>query len=253
MTPRCLARSRSRMAVLTGTAVLAGTTLLAACASSPDDSGLTRPAAHTVADSHTVTLAQPGLSRASLAVLSGAASVTVTATPMGGQLLRVSTPADSQVRPELTNNSGRVELFLTSTGLSGPAAVSVQVNSAVTWQLQFSGGASETVLARARGKLAGIDFTAGCSLIEASLPRPDRTVTITIAGVASQVRLTAPPGVPTRLRLYGGASLATLGSVSYSGLAGGTVLASPGWSAAANRYDVQAPAGVSMISVSALR
>ncbi len=251
--PSWPAWSRSRMALLAGAAVLAATTALAACASSPDESGFARPATRTVADSHTVTLAQAGLSRATLAVLSGAASITVTATPMAGQLLRVGTPADSQVRPELTNNSGRVELFLTSTGLSGPAAVSVQVSSAVTWTLQFSGGASETVLAMARGKLAGIDFTAGCSLIEASLPRPDRTVTITLAGGASQVRLAVAPGVPTRLRLYGGASLATLSGVSHSGLAGGTVLASPGWSAATDRYDVQAPAGISMISVSARR
>jgi hypothetical protein len=55
--------------------------------------------------------------------------------------------------------------------------------------------------------------------------------------------------VPARLQLWGGASAATLGGQTYTGLGGGTVVAMPGWAGAANRYDVAAPAGVSDISV----
>ena len=228
---------------------------LAACSGSSASPVSSRPVAHPLAatDSHTAALSQAGLTRASLTVLSGAASVTVSAAPMPGQLLRVSTPANSQSRPQLVNARGRVQLYLAGTGQSGPAAVSVEVNSAVTWQFTFSGGASQTVLDLAHGKVDGIDFTAGSNLIDLTLPRPYRTVTITLAGGASQVSLAAPAGVPSRLQLFGGASLVRLAGSNYTGLAGGTVLAAPGWSSAANRYDVLAPAGVSMLTVSPIR
>jgi hypothetical protein len=100
-----------------------------------------------------------------------------------------------------------------------------------------------------RGQLRGADFAAGSSRITMRLPRPRGTVTIMLAGGASQVSLATPAGVPARLRLDGGASTATLGGRNYTGIAGGTVLTGPGWTSAVDRYDIDAPAGVSTISV----
>jgi hypothetical protein len=197
---------------------------------------------------HSITV-NGGQTSASLAVLSGVTAITVTTATMPGELMRVSTPDDSQVRPEVAEADGQVQLSLAGTGDQGPASLSVEVNSAVTWQFQFSGGATQTVLDLARGRVGGIDFTAGCSVIDLKLPRPDHTVTITLAGGATQVTMAAPTGVPSRLQLTGGASSETLGGASYSGVAGGTVLTAPGWPAAVNRYDVTAPAGISTISV----
>jgi hypothetical protein len=235
-----------------GIAVTVLAAVLAGCASAAQPPGFAASAPRAAAAPvHTATLAQTGQNRASLAVLSGAATVTVSAASMPGQLVRVSTPAGSQIRPQLVEAGGQVQVFLASTGQSGPAAVWIQVSSAVTWQFQFSGGANQTVLNLPGGKVSGVDFTAGCSLIDLTLPRPGATVTITLAGGASQVNLTAPAGVPARLRLYGGASVATLDGTTRTGLSGGTVLTSSGWPGAAGRYDVLASAGVSMISVSA--
>ena len=81
------------------------------------------------------------------------------------------------------------------------------------------------------------------------LPPPAGTVTVVLAGGASQVNLSLPAGVPARLRLDGGASSATIGGHTYTGVAGGTVLAMPGWDGAPSRYDIDAPACVSAISV----
>jgi hypothetical protein len=61
--------------------------------------------------------------------------------------------------------------------------------------------------------------------------------------------LSLPAGVPAQLRLDGGAASATLAGHTYIGAAGGTVLAAAGWASAASRYDIDAPAGVSAISV----
>ena len=232
-------------------AAAAGIAVVAGCAGAP------AALLHTGADGspaphrgpRTVSLAASGQRHGTLAVLSGAAAVTVTSADMPGQLVRASTPANSGIRPQLVSSGGRVQVFLDSTGQNGPSAVSIQVSSAVSWQLQFSGGASQTVLSLGGGKVAGIDFTAGSSLIQMTLPRPAGTPVITLAGGASQVSVALPGGVLARLRLYGGASTATLAGVTHTGISGGTVLAAPGWSSAADRYDITAPAGVSDIAV----
>jgi hypothetical protein len=220
---------------------------LAGCASA---AAAGRPDAPVRAQSaHTATLPPDGQRRASLAVLTGAASVTVSAAALPGRLLRAWTPAGSGIRPELVEVNGAVQLYLASTGQGGPDAVWIQLSSAVRWRLQFSGGSSQTVIDMGNGALSGVDFTAGSSLIAMTLPRPAGTVTITLAGGASQMDITVPAGVPARLQLFGGASTVNLGGRTYTGIAGGTVLTAPGWPTAANRYDVAAPAGVSMISV----
>jgi hypothetical protein len=199
---------------------------------------------------HTATVASDGRGNATLAVLSGADSVTITSARMPGTMVRAWTPANAGVRPELVRVNGTVQVYLTGSGRSGPAAVWIQLSSAVRWRLQLSGGASETTIQMGNGKLGGIDFTAGSSLISVTLPRPAGTVTLTLAGGASQLNLAVPSGVPARLQLYGGASQATLGGQVYTGIAGGTVLTGAGWTAAANRYDLDAVAGVSQVTVS---
>jgi hypothetical protein len=200
--------------------------------------------------SHSARVADDGRRGATLSVLSGAASVTISAARMPGTLARAWTPAGSGVRPELVAVNGTVQVYLGGTGQSGPDAVWIQLSTAVRWRLQLSGGASQTMIQMRNGKLSGIDFTAGSSLITAALPRPVGTVTLTLAGGASQLNLTVPAGVPARLQLYGGASQAVLGGQVYTGIAGGTVLAGPGWPSAVNRYDLNAVSGVSQVTVS---
>jgi len=227
--------------------VLIGASLaaIAGCAAPAAATSSSQPAHR-----HTATAAYDGRRSATLSVLSGAASVTVSVARMPGDLVRAWTPAGSGVRPELVVVNGNVQVYLGGTGQSGPDAAWIQVSSAVRWRLQLSGGAGQTTIQMGNGKLAGIDFTAGSSLITAALPRPAGTVQLTLAGGASQLNLTVPAGVPARLQLYGGASQAVLGGQVYTGIAGGTVLASRGWTSAANRYNLDAVSGVSQVTVS---
>jgi hypothetical protein len=232
--------------------VIIGASLLAiaGCAAPAAATSSTTPSSG--AHRHTARVADDGRRTATLSVLSGAASVTVSAARMPGTLARAWTPAGSGVRPQLVVVNGDVRVYLggTGDGLSGPDAVVIQLSSAVRWQLQLSGGASQTTIQMQRGRLAGIDFTAGSSLITAALPRPAGTVTLTLAGGASQLNLTVPAGVPARLQLYGGASQAVLGGHTYTGIGGGTVLTGSGWPFAVNRYDLDAVSGVSQVTVS---
>ncbi len=203
----------------------------------------------TAAGNYTAQVPSSGQHRATLAVDSGAATLTVTAAAIPGSLLTTSAPGNSGIRPQLVASPNQVQLSLFNTGQRGPSAVSVELSTAVTWQLQFNGGTSQTVLNLTNCNVAGVDFTAGSGLIQIALPRPSGTVTITLAGGASQVSLTVPGGVPTRLRLEGGASAATLTGQAHVSLGRGTVLSSPGWAKAVNKYDVDAPAGIGAISV----
>jgi hypothetical protein len=197
---------------------------------------------------HAVTVARDGTERAELDVVSGATTVTIGSARLGGELLRASTPANSGVTPDVV--VGRTtQVFLDQGGGSGPAALRIVLNSQVTWRLVFAGGATQISVDLPAGRLAGADFAAGASLITMRLPEPDGTVPIVLAGGASQVSVRIPAGVPARLRLDGGASSATIGEDSYTGIAGGTMFTMPGWATASERYDIEAPAGVSTISV----
>jgi hypothetical protein len=242
---------RTRRAATWAACLAGGAVVLCSCAGTPaallrSGSHGTPQAAH---ENHAATISADGQRSATLAVVSGATTVFVSAAAMPGTLIKVSTPGNSAVRPQLVQQAGQVELFLDNTGQSGPSAVLIQLSSAVAWHLQFSGGANQTVLSLRHGDVSSIDFTAGSSLISMTLPPPHGTIPITLAGGATQVSLTVPHGVPAQLRLYGGASTATLAGHTHVGLSGGTILAAPGWAAAPNRYDVDAPAGVSEISV----
>jgi hypothetical protein len=197
---------------------------------------------------HMVTMPRDGRASATLEVVNGASTVTVGTADLGGNLIRVSTPGNSGIRPSLLGH-GPVLLYLDSTGGSGPAAVRILLNPHVTWRLRFAGGTSLTAVDLGHGRVAGVDFAAGTSVITMTLPRPGGTASVTLAGGASQVTLGLPAGVPARLRLDGGAASATLAGQTHVGVAGGTVLAAPGWAQAASRYDIDAPAGVSAISV----
>jgi hypothetical protein len=224
--------------------------ILTACSSPP--SRFHALALHpSAAGPHVATTARGFARSAELDVVSGATTLSVTAASLGSTLLRAATPANSNVRPDLvTGANGTVQLYLDATGQGGPAAVGVQLNSAVTWHLLLSGGTSQTSVSLSNGKLASADFAAGSNFITLQLPRPDGTVTVKLAGGASQVQLIIPRNVSAQLRLDGGASTATMLGQTHTGIAGGTVLTSPGWAQATTRYLIDAPAGVSDISVS---
>jgi hypothetical protein len=237
-----------RLAACLAAVLAISAAVVVGCSGAPGTRHATRPEFGPAA--HRATLAATGQRQATLALVSGAATVTVSAAAPSGTLARASTPTNANVRPQFELAADRAQLFLDATGQSGAAAISIQLSRSVMWQLQFSGGSNQTILNLADSKIASIDFTAGASLIQMTLPRPSGTATITLAGGAGQVSVTVPSGVPARLRLYGGASAATLFGGTHSGVARGTVLSSPGWAQAANRYDIAVPAGVSDISVS---
>jgi hypothetical protein len=122
----------------------------------------------------------------------------------------------------------------------------VLLDRPVRWQVRISGGATSQLLDLRGARLSGVDLAAGAARIELVLPVPDRAVPIRMAGGATEFTLHVPQGVATAVRVDGGAADTDVDGVRRTGLAAGTVLAT---STAADRYDVEATAGVSTLNL----
>jgi hypothetical protein len=90
----------------------------------------------------------------------------------------------------------------------------------------------------------------GSDILDVSLPAPAGTVRFLLAGGASQFMLSLPVGVPAQVTAGGGAGFLTVDGQELTGVAGGTVVATPGWAVARSRVEVDAVAGVSRLAVS---
>jgi hypothetical protein len=204
---------------------------------------------------HVVSMPAAGRASATLEVTSGTPVLTITVARLGGTLLRVSTPGGAPVRPVLSG-SAPVVLSLVGAGGSddnghGAAyAVSVVLNSAVMWNLDLAAGTDRTSADLRGGRVGGITVTAGSDILDVTLPRPARTMALRLTGGASQFLISLPGGVPAQVTVGGGASYVTVDGQSRIGVAGGTVLTPPGWSTATSRFDIDAIAGVSRLTVS---
>jgi hypothetical protein len=154
------------------------------------------------------------------------------------------------------SGSGPVVLSLAGTSPSGPApqgggyAVRVVLSSAVVWNLDLAGGTQRTAADLRGGRAGQITVTAGSDILDVTLPRPTGTTALRLAGGESQLLVSLPGGVPAQVTVGGGASFVTVDGQSLTGVAGGTVLTPPGWASAASRFDIDATAGVSRLTVS---
>jgi hypothetical protein len=204
---------------------------------------------------HVASMAAAGRTSATLEVTSGTPVLTIGVAKLGGTLLRVSTPDYAPVRPVLSG-SGPVVLSLDGASSSGPApkgggyAVRVVLNSAVVWNLDLAGGTQRTAADLRGGRAGQITVTAGSDILDVTLPRPTGTTALRLAGGESQLLVSLPGGVPAQVTVGGGASFVMVDGQSLTGVAGGTVLTPPGWASAASRFDIDATAGVSRLTVS---
>jgi hypothetical protein len=229
--------------------------LLAACSSAtPQQLHIPVTTTATAADSHTVSMAAGGRTRASLDVLSGTTVLTIGTANFGpgGSLLTVTTPSGTPV-PQLSasNPDGAGNGTLVDLTAPNSPAVTVTLNADVSWQIDLDGGASRTDVDLRGGQLSGISFNAGSSLVTLALPQPHGDVPVQMVGGASDFQLSLPAGVPARVTAGGGASEVSLEGDQHTGVAGGSVFTTAGWAPGVTGFDVDATAGVSTITVTA--
>jgi hypothetical protein len=200
-------------------------------------------------DDHTVSASIDGRSEAQLHLVNGATAVTVRTEAMGDTLYRVSTPPDGDAVPRTVDRGDLIEVHLVQTGEPGPSRVEIVLSTEVRWTvLRFSGGANDQVADLTGGRVAELDFPAGASRIQLTLPVPEGTVPIRMGGGAGAVAVELPPQVPIQVGLHNGAGVVVIDGETHSGVAPGTVFTPDGWEGATDRYDLGS-AGVGELTV----
>jgi hypothetical protein len=193
---------------------------------------------------------------ATLDVVSGTTSLEVSSGTPSGALYEVRTPVGSGIRPLATLDRGTLRVSQTNDGeRKGVATVDIRLARGVRWTINLLGGATTVGVNMVKGSLSVLSFVAGVAMASVRLPAPVGTLTLTLGGGATQLRVVAPSGAPAQVKAVGGASQVSIDGVSRTGVAGGSVFTDPTWAGADNRYDINLVSGVSdfqLVRVSAV-
>ena len=207
---------------------------------SPADSG---------SGAHVATAGRGDLRSADFDLASGVTTLVVRSGDIGNSLFRVATPAGAGVAPAAVVSGDNVVAQLVSTGINGPSIVDVTLSSSVAWTIHLDGGATAATVDMRSGGLAGLDFGAGVSRIDLTLPSESGTLAVRMGGGSSEFTVHAPTGVPVRVALGGGGGSVTIDGDAHTGIAGGTVFTPDGWAGATQRIDVDNTSGVSTFAL----
>jgi hypothetical protein len=128
-------------------------------------------------------------------------------------------------------------------------AADVVLNSAIPWELVFSGGVFRLHADLTPLTLRSLEIRRGASDLDVFLPRPQGVVRIRVGGGASKVAFRRPVGVAVRLSIAGGASKLTLDDQHFGSLGHRTRLnAGPG-ADDRDRYEIEIGGGASELTV----
>lgn len=186
---------------------------------------------------------------ATFSLVNGADVVRVTVGDLGTDLFEVNTPAESKVTPKVDVDGLSVVSGLRDTGLSGPALVTVVLSNKVRWVVRLNGGASDQTVDLKGGPGGDVDFSAGTTRAEVSLPAARGTQRVVLGGGASQLLVNLTGAAPVRVAAKDGAGEVTVDGQTTSGVPGGATYTAPGWDTAADRFDIDATSGVSSVTV----
>jgi hypothetical protein len=197
-----------------------------------------------------------GLTAASLDVNYGAATIQVDAGSLGDSLYQAHVDYPAGENPptiSLDRETGTLQIRENSSfspfHLFGGNRrhVHLTVNDQVPWSIQIGGGAANLHLDLRHGQVSKLDISGGANQLDAQLPSPKGTVSISISGGANNVTMVAPAHSEWRVAVSGGVSAVTINGSSSGNLGGDFHQQSPEYDAASNRYDIEISGGASHI------
>ncbi|MCW6004886.1 hypothetical protein K1W54_09850 [Micromonospora sp. CPCC 205371] len=180
-------------------------------------------------------------------LVTGTTTVNIKTADLGADLYRISTPRGANGAPRPVHRGKLVELHIVPSGQDGPGAIDVQLSSKLPWRVRLTGGATTHSLDLRGGSLLGLELIGGAARVDLTLPQPKGTVPLKLTGGVNQLSVHAPRNVPTRVRVGSGASNVTLDRFNRASPSPGTVFTPNGWSRGADRYDIDAVAGVATL------
>lgn len=195
---------------------------------------------------HRVQVARDGVTAATLHVVGGTDSLTITDADLGGDLAGAQTPDGARVVPVVQTSGSTVTVGTRDARnpQGGPAALSIRLDRSVAWTIRTDGGSSQLRVHLQSAHLNALAVDAGVSTLDLDLLRPRGLTDVHVSGGASLVQVHLPTGTAARFTFSGGAGSATVGQDRRQGLAGGTVIAAPGWPSAQDRLDVHLDSGI---------
>jgi hypothetical protein len=196
---------------------------------------------------HVVSASRGGLRTADFEMSSGVTTLILHSGDIGGGLYRISTPAGAGQLPTAVVSGNEVVVQLVSSGVSGPSIVNIELSDAVAWTIHLDGGSTEATVDMHLGGLVALDFDAGVTRIDATVP--GGVVAVRMSGGASEFDVHAPSDLPARVTMGGGGGSATIDGTSHSGIGGGTVFAPSPWPTSGPRLDIDNTAGVSTFTL----
>lgn len=179
----------------------------------------------------------------------GAAKVTLSADPAMRELYRAQSEG---APPDIHVDGGTVSVEYQRRFRAFDwrrAAVHITLNGSIPWSIEVRGGLAQMEADLSRLQLKSFDMTGGAANIDVTLPRPKGTVPVRMAGGAANIAFHRPAGVPAGARLTGGAVKLQFDRQQLGAFGGLTRLETPGFEAAADRYDIRVTGGASTVTI----
>jgi hypothetical protein len=191
-----------------------------------------------------------GRTEAELSVVSGFATVSVSAGSIGDHLFELTgTPGDALPAATLTGDTVAITNGHPLSNQSLSDSVRIVLNPGVRWRIALSGGATSAVVDLSAAHLVAVDVTQGVSSLEVTLPAQSGTTQLALAAGVSSLRVHTRGAEPARATLSAGAGSAVIDGQTHTGVAAGSMFAGAGWDAAANRVDIECSAGIGALVV----
>jgi hypothetical protein len=201
-------------------------------------------------DGKTATAPLDGRTKADFDLVAATTTVTMKTQDLGDELYKITTADDSGTAPSPVLADDRVQLHLTPDGDGTSGRVEVLLSSKVRWALRFTGGADEQSVDLTGGRVRSIDIVGGIRHFELSLPKPAGTVPVRVTGAVENLSITSPKDSPVRVQVDSGAKTVAAGDRTLRDVRPGSTLTPKGWQVQ-NRYDVDAAARITLLSVDA--
>jgi len=188
-----------------------------------------------------------------------AAQVTVRGGPTGGDLYRATFQSPADEKPEVTLDSTSGALDVNLPGRPGfhwgpeddHRSVDLTLDDQLPWAISLHTGASQSNVDLSALKASSVTIESGASSAKLTLPKPTGTVPVSVSGGAMHLDIHRPAGTPIRVSSSGGATSLNVDGQHFGGLFNdGQDYASPGYSAATDRFDISIESGASSIQIS---
>jgi DNA-binding MarR family transcriptional regulator len=124
----------------------------------------------------------------------------------------------------------------------------IVLNATVPWAIELRGGASKLIVDARTLRLQSFDLHGGASHVQMTLPAPEGSVRIALAGGMNRIELERPAGVAMAIDLSGGVLQAIVDGAAHRAT-GHLALHTPGAGTARDRYEVELSGGISKLEV----